>query len=99
MNHESAQTINSLRREMYLKSGISEEVYDFCEPICESLRDRFEMIDQIFQLGRRIIFNQIIIHKPLRGEPVSDLTLKSGVIFELQLADGLCAEIRRILDP
>ena len=52
----------------------------------------FEMIDQIFQLGRGIIFDQIIIHKPLRGEPVSDLTLKSGVIFELQLADGLCAE-------
>lgn len=52
MNHESAQTINSLRREMYLKSGISEEVYDFCEPICESLRDRFEMIDQIAEYNQ-----------------------------------------------
>ena len=47
----------------------------------DSQRDRcvrvaVEVIDKILNLGSRIIFNQIVIHEPLRREPVSNLPLQ-----------------------
>lgn len=34
--------MSDLLKEQYMAAGISEDVYDFCESIADSLKERFE---------------------------------------------------------
>ena len=56
-------------REMYLKSGISPKVYDFCEDIWQSLKERFEQIDTVSE------YNQIKVISAMQKNKVSEACL------------------------
>lgn len=58
-----------LSREMYLKAGISPEVYEFCENIWNSLSQRFEQIDAISE------YNQLKVISAMQKNKVSEACL------------------------
>jgi len=39
-------------KEQYQEMGISEEVFDYCEKICQSLEDRFKRVDEIAEINQ-----------------------------------------------
>ena len=44
--------MSDLLKEQYMAAGISEDVYDFCESIADSLKERFEKIDEVAQINQ-----------------------------------------------
>jgi len=58
-----------LSREMYLKAGITPQVYDFCENIWTSLNKRFEMIDAVSE------YNQLKVISAMQKNKVSEACL------------------------
>lgn len=54
-------------KEQYREMGISEEVFDYCEKICQSLEDRFKKIDEIAEI------NQLKVLKAMQKNKVSDI--------------------------
>lgn len=55
--------------EMYQKMGISKPVYDFCNSVLGDLKERFEMIDQVAELG------QLKVLKAMQKNQVSEACL------------------------
>ena len=53
--------------EIYKSMGISKEVYDYSEEICESLKERFDGLDEIAR------FNQLKVLKAMQDNKVSDI--------------------------
>ena len=53
--------------EMYKKIGISEQVYQFGEEICDSLKERFAKIDEVAE------YNQLKVLSALQKNKVSDI--------------------------
>ena len=53
--------------ELYKSMGISKEVYDYSEEICESLKERFDALDEIAR------FNQLKVLKAMQDNRVSDI--------------------------
>lgn len=56
-------------KEIYLSMGIKPEVYDYCEKIIDSLKERFDEIDQMAEL------NQLKVLDALRKNQVSEACL------------------------
>ena len=56
-------------KEIYLSMGIKIEVYDYCEKILDSLKERFDEIDQMAEL------NQLKVLDALRKNQVSEACL------------------------
>ena len=54
-------------KEQYQEMGISEEVFDYCEKICQSLEDRFKRVDEIAEI------NQLKVLKAMQKNKVSDI--------------------------
>ena len=54
-------------KEQYREMGISAEVFDYCEKICQSLEDRFKKIDEIAEI------NQLKVLKAMQKNKVSDI--------------------------
>ena len=54
-------------KEQYREMGISEEVFDYCEKICQSLEDRFKRVDEIAEI------NQLKVLKAMQKNKVSDI--------------------------
>ena len=54
-------------KEQYQEMGISEEVFDYCEKICQSLEDRFKKVDEIAEI------NQLKVLKAMQKNKVSDI--------------------------
>lgn len=59
----------SLSKDMYLKMGISQKVYDFTEEIWESLKTRFEEIDAVSE------YNQMKVIAAMQKNRVSEACL------------------------
>lgn len=59
----------NLSRDMYLKMGISNQVYDFCEAIWQSLEKRFDEIDNISE------YNQMKVIEAMQKNRVSEACL------------------------
>ena len=59
----------SLSKDMYLKMGISQKVYDFTEEIWESLKPRFEEIDAVSE------YNQMKVIAAMQKKRVSEACL------------------------
>ena len=57
--------MSDLLKEQYMAAGISEDVYDFCESIADSLKERFEKIDEVAQI------NQIKVLRAMQKQRVS----------------------------
>ena len=57
--------MSDLLKEQYMAAGISEDVYDFCESIADSLKERFEKIDDVAQI------NQIKVLRAMQKQRVS----------------------------
>ena len=57
--------MSDLLKEKYMAAGISEDVYDFCESIADSLKERFEKIDEVAQI------NQIKVLRAMQKQRVS----------------------------
>ena len=58
--------INEMTKEYYKELGISEKVFDMCEDIWDSLKDRFDMIDRISE------FNQLKVLRAFQKNKISD---------------------------
>ena len=56
-------------KDMYLEMGISEENYNFCQSVWESLQGRFKVIDEISE------FNQMKVIKAMQKNKVSSACL------------------------
>ena len=56
-------------KDIYLSMGIKSEVYDYCEKILDSLKERFDEIDQMAEL------NQLKVLDALRKNQVSEACL------------------------
>ncbi len=56
-------------REMYRNMGICDEVYDYCDKIIKSLRDRFEEIDKNAE------YNQMKVIKAMQDNKVAEMHL------------------------
>ncbi len=56
-------------KEIYLSMGIKPDVYDYCEKILDSLKERFDKIDQMAEL------NQLKVLDALRKNQVSEACL------------------------
>lgn len=54
-------------KEQYREMGISAEVFDYCEKICQSLEDRFKRVDEIAEI------NQLKVLKAMQKNKVSDI--------------------------
>lgn len=63
---------NEIIKNMYLESGISECVYDFCENIWNSLKPRFDSIDIIAE------YNQLKVLNAMKVSRVSEACLKGS---------------------
>ncbi len=59
----------NLSQEMYLKAGISPKVYEFCEAIWNSLKNRFEEIDAVSE------YNQLKVISAMQKNKVSEACL------------------------
>ena len=56
-------------KEMYLRMGISEEVYQYAQEVLSGLRDRFETIDQVAE------YNQLKVLQAMQKHQVSEACL------------------------
>ena len=54
-------------KKWYLEMGISEQVFDYCEKICENLNTRFKKVDEIAEV------NQLKVLKAMQKNRVSDI--------------------------
>lgn len=54
-------------KEQYREMGISAEVFNYCEKICQSLEDRFKRVDEIAEI------NQLKVLKAMQKNKVSDI--------------------------
>ena len=54
-------------KEQYQEMGISAEVFNYCEKICQSLEDRFKKVDEIAEI------NQLKVLKAMQKNKVSDI--------------------------
>lgn len=61
-----------LLKEYYKQCGISGEVFDYCQSISESLKNRFEQIDHVCE------YNQLKVIRAMQKNQVSDYHFNSG---------------------
>ena len=61
--------IDNSKAEMYQQMGISKEVYEYCEKIWNSLKDRWEVIDALSE------YNQLKVIKAMQKNQVSEACL------------------------
>ena len=54
-------------KEQYREMGISAEVFNYCEKICQSLEERFKRVDEIAEI------NQLKVLKAMQKNKVSDI--------------------------
>ena len=54
-------------KEQYQEMGISAEVFNYCEKICQSLEERFKRVDEIAEI------NQLKVLKAMQKNKVSDI--------------------------
>lgn len=53
----------NISKDMYIKMGIDENVYEFCQEVWDSLKERFDKIDKISEYNQLKVLNAMQINK------------------------------------